>query len=89
MELHLRYLEGEEQKVIADLIHLCGDKIKLEPYSYFVVVKIETTYESGLNALFAEKHLFDGDYRIVVFKREDHKQEVDIPLKFIDCLFGL
>ena len=89
MKLHLKVLEGEEQNIITELNALCGENIKLDPYEHFIDVEIETTYESGLCAIFSEKHYLKGDYRIVLFKGANRDEQVEIPLKFIDCLFGL
>ena len=90
MNLHLRVLDGEEQKIIADLIALCGaDKVELDYYKPFIEVKIETTYKSGFCAYFSEDHYLDGDYRILLFKTSNHEEQVIIPLKFIDCIYSL
>ena len=90
MTLHLRVLDGEEQKIIADLIALCGtENVKLDYYKPFIDVQIETTYESGFCALFSEAHYLRGDYRILFFKTSNTQEQVSIPLKFIDCIYSL
>ena len=90
MTLHLRVLDGEEQKIITDLIALCGaENVKLDYYKPFIEVKIDTTFRDDFMALFSEKHYLDGDYRICICKRDNHDEEVDIPLKFIDCIYSL
>ena len=89
MTLHLRVLDGEEQKIIEELRCFCGENIKVVNYTNFYDIHICTKYESGFSALFSEKHYLDGDYRLLLFKREDHTKEVSIPLKFIDCIYSL
>lgn len=91
MTLHLKVLDGEEQKIITDLIALCGaENVKMKYYGdTFVDVYIETTYESGFCAFFSEACYGEGDYRISLFKSSNHAEEVSIPLKFIDCVYSL
>ena len=86
----MKVLEGEEQKIIADLIDLCGeDNVEVIAYKNFLSLEINTSFESGLCAIFSEKHYLLEDYRICVYKNNNHDEQVEIPLKFIDCLFGL
>ena len=90
MTLHLRVLEGEEQKIITDLIALCGaENVELDYYKVFIEVKIDTTFRSDYMALFSEKHYLAGDYRVCICKRDNQDEEVDIPLKLIDCIYSL
>lgn len=91
MTLHLRVLDGEEQKIITDLIALCGgENVETKYYGHaFVDVSIETTWRSGFCAMFSEAHYLEGDYRICLFKSSNHKEQVSIPLKFIDCIYSL
>lgn len=90
MTLHLRVLNGEEQKIITDLIALCGaENVELDYYNPFIEVKIDTTFRSDYMALFSEDHYGDGDYRICICERHNHDNEVNIPLKFIDCIYSL
>ena len=89
MTLYLRVLDGEEQKIIEELRCLCGENIKVVKYSCFYDIHICTNYESGFCALLSEAHYLRGDYRILLFKTSDDKEQVSIPLKFIDCIYSL
>ena len=90
MTLHLKVLNGEEQKIITDLIALCGaENVELDYYKPFIEVKIGTTYRDDYMALFSEDHYGDGDYRILICEKKNHTNEVNIPLKFIDCIYSL
>ena len=91
MTLHLRVLDGEEQKIITDLIALCGaENVETKYYGdTFVDIRIATSYNSGFCAFFSEAHYLQGDYRIILFKSSNHEEAVSIPLKFIDCIYSL
>lgn len=90
MTLHLKVLNGEEQKIITDLIALCGaENVKLDYYKVFIDIHIDTSFDSNYLALFSEAHYGCEDYRLSVYEKANHDNDVSIPLKFIDCIYSL
>ena len=88
MKAHLKNIEGV-MPIVSQLRVLCGENIKIKPLENFIEIEIDTRFESRIGAIFSEEGYETGNYRICVYNRDQHENEVNIPLKFIDCLFGL
>ena len=88
MKAHLKNIEGV-MPIVSQLRVLCGEHIEVNTFSNFIQVEIKTGLESHIGAIFSEEGYETGNYRICVYDRNEHENEINIPLKFIDCLFGL
>ena len=90
MNLHLGTNKDGWKFYLGQIKNFVGEELqKCEDYRLFFSIEVNTKFDSSVCAIFTEQAYGKGDYGIMLFKRANHEEQIFIPVKYVDTIFGL